>query len=44
MNHAVANAEPDVAGLIAGYQPGFSLDAQFYTSESIFRKDLDKIL
>ena len=44
MNHAVANTKLDLAGLIAGYQPGFSLDAQFYTSESIFRKDLDKIL
>ncbi len=37
------NPPPGLKKLIAGYQPGFALDAGFYTSEAVYQKDLEEI-
>lgn len=38
-----AKSPSGITELIAGYQPGFALDAGFYTREAVYQKDLESI-
>lgn len=43
MNRVEAGHRNDLSELISAYRPGFSMDAGFYASDVVYRRDLDRI-
>lgn len=43
MSHAQTGLPDEVAALIGEWRPGYSMDARFYSSDAVYRRDLEAV-